>query len=325
MEEEDLLDSHPDLVDPEWRKRAEAGARAGARKDRRKVRKQRRAPLRRPRGRWWGATLVLLILGVTAAAIVLVGSRPEAEEAAPNPTAVPVLARVDLARPYDRTPAEKWAKGFGGIATTATAAVKAEVAADAYAQVKRAIFAARLEPAVVAGRDPRAFLAQLAPDARPWIASKVAEHDKGLLPYVTEIADGYRLLDAGPRMFGTLTAHPGTKPGELAVDAKYVVAYAFDDPHPGGLTGPAQIVSFVRVDENYVFRSGTSFSETSQGLWIDGEHSAFSSVGCAAAKTGFLAPGYANPPVGPAPAGDQDAPGYYDPKYPVPTLDGCPD
>ncbi|MEW2500940.1 hypothetical protein AB0878_10700 [Amycolatopsis sp. NPDC047767] len=321
MEEEDLLDSHPDLVDPEWRRRAEAGARAGARKDRRRAR-TRRAPLRRPRGRWWGATLVLLVLGVTVAAIVLVGSQPKAESAAPNPTAVPVVAPVDLARPYDRTPAQNWSKGFDGIAT---AAAEPGAVTEAYAQVKRAIFAARLEPAVVTGHDPRAFLAQLAPDARPWIASNVAEHGKGLLPYVTEIADGYRLLDAGPRIFGTLTAHPGAKPGELAVDAKYVVAYAFDDPHPADLTGPAEIVSFVRVDENYVLRSGTGFSKTSQGLWIDGEHSGFSSVGCAAAKTGFLAPGYANPPVGPAPTGGRDAPGYYDPKYPVPTLDGCRD
>ena len=62
------------------------------------------------------------------------------------------------------------------------------------------------------------------------------------------------------------------------------------------------------------------------GLWLDSGQRAVSAVGCAAAKEGFLAPGYANPPAASAPAtGDRDAPGYYDPKYPVPTLDGCHD
>ncbi|WP_328610233.1 hypothetical protein OG943_14260 [Amycolatopsis sp. NBC_00345] len=331
MDEDDLLDSHPDLVDPEWRKHAQADARLGARKDRRRQRAANRSRgHRRPRRRWWIFAAVLTILAVTGALVVLAGRRPAAEVAAPNPTAVPILAPVDLARPYAHTPAELWPKGMDGISSPAAAAVgpfKAEAVTDAYAQARRAIVAGRLDPAALFGHDPKAFAALLAPDERdqltPLLTGKPAKGKSAFSGYLTEIADGYHLLDAGPRTSGTLTAHPG-KAGELAVDANYVVAYAFDNVHPGGLTSPAEIVSFLRVDETYVVRSGPSFAEASHGLWVENGHSGFSSVGCAAAKEGFLAPGYANPPAA-SPTGEHlDAPGYYDPKYPVPTLDSCP-
>ena len=174
-------------------------------------------------------------------------------------------------------------------------------------------------------RRPR--FSQFAPDQREQLTPRLAEKpskDGGFDAYVTEIADGYHLLDAGPRTFGTLTARAGDKPGELAVDAKYVVAYAFDNAHPKSLTSPNEIVSFLRVDETYVVVTGSRVAKNSLGLWLDGGQSALSSVGCAAAKEGYLAPGYANPPSSAPPTGEREAPGYYDPKYPVPTLDGCP-
>lgn len=40
MDEENLLDSHPDLIDPEWRKHAQTDAWLGSKKDRRQFRKQ---------------------------------------------------------------------------------------------------------------------------------------------------------------------------------------------------------------------------------------------------------------------------------------------
>ncbi|HEY2060082.1 MAG TPA: hypothetical protein VGH57_17060 [Amycolatopsis sp.] len=329
--DDDLLDSHPDLVDPKWRKHAQADARLGARKDRRQQRASRpRRPRKPQQRRWWILAAVLGILAVTGALVVLTGRRPAAEVAAPNPTAVPVLAPVDLARPYAHTPAEQWPKGLDGISSPAAAAVgpfDAGAVADAYAQARRAIFAGRLDPAALFQHDPKGFAALLAPDQRdqllPVLTAKPAKGKSAFSGYLTEIADGYHLLDAGPRSFGSLTAHPG-KPGELVVDAKYVIAYAFDDVHAAGLTNPAEIVSFLRVDETYVVRSGPTFADASHGLWAANGQSGYSSVGCAAAAEGFLAPGYANPPAV-SPVGDhQDAPGYYDPKYPVPTLDSCP-
>ncbi|VVJ20569.1 Uncharacterised protein [Amycolatopsis camponoti] len=330
MDDDNLLDSHPDLMDPEWRKHAQTDAWLGAKKDRKRLRKQRKRGVRKPHRRWWILGVLVLILGVTTAGIVLAGRRTPAPAAAPNPTQVAQYARVDLARPYANTPADTWPKGLDGITSPAAAPVgafKADAVADAYAQARKAIFAAHLDSAVLLAHDPKAYLALFAPDQReqltPRLAEKPAKDKAGFDSYLTEIADGYHLLDAGPRTFGTLTAHAGEKPGELAVDAKYVVAYAFDNVHPESLTSPNEIVSFLRVDETYVVATGSRVAKTSQGLWLDGGQSATSSVGCAAAREGFLAPGYANPQTGPSTGDDQDAPGYYDPKYPVPTLDGC--
>ncbi|MEU4251157.1 hypothetical protein AB0F15_27485 [Amycolatopsis sp. NPDC026612] len=341
MDEDDLFGSHPDLMDPEWRKHAQTDAWLGTEKDRKKFRKQQRRGGRQPRGRWWGFAAFLAVLAVTTTLIVLAGRRPAQDTAAPdpapvpavaapNPTSVAAVAPVDLARPYAHTPADIWPKGMDGITSPAAAAVgafKAAAVADAYAKVRQAIAAANLDPALLYRHDPAGFLAQFAPDDRaqlaPRLTKKPSKGDEGFDAYVTEIADGYHLLDAGPRTFGTLTAHAGDKPGELAVDAKYVVAYAFDNAQPQALTSPNEIVSFLRVDETYVVATGSGLAKSSRGLWIDGGQSALWSVGCAAAKEGYLAPGYANPPTGAPGAVDQDAPGYYDPKYPVPTLDDC--
>ncbi|MEV4054721.1 hypothetical protein AB0J55_26290 [Amycolatopsis sp. NPDC049688] len=330
MDEDNLLDSHPDLMDPDWRKHAQTDAWLGAKKDRKQFRRQQKRAARGPRRRWWVFAVFVLILAVTTAAIVLVGRHPAQEAAPPNPTSVPDVAPVDLARPYAHTPADTWPKGLDGITSPAAAAIgsfKADAVADAYAKVRQAIAAANLDPAVLYRHDTSAYLAAFAPDQREQLAPRLAEKpskDGGFDAYVTEIADGYHLLDAGPRTFGTLTARAGDKPGELAVEAKYVIAYAFDSPHPKSLSSPNEIVSFLRVDETYAVVTGSRVAKSSVGLWLDGGQSALSSVGCAAAKEGYLAPGYANPPSATPATGDQDAPGYYDPKYPVPTLDGCP-
>ncbi|MEU0533358.1 hypothetical protein [Amycolatopsis tolypomycina] len=331
MDEDNLLDSHPDLMDPDWRRHAQTDAWLGAKKDRKQFRKQQKRAARGPRRRWWIFAVFVLILAVTTTAIVLLGRRPAQDAAPPDPTSVPDVAPVDLARPFAHTPADVWPKGVDGVTAPAPAAVgafKADAVAAAYTTVKQVITAAHLDPAVLTGHDGKAYAALFAPDDRdqivPELAKKPTKDSGGFAAYVTEIADGYHLLDAGPRTFGTLTARAGAKPGELVVEAKYAVAYAFDHAHPRELMSPAEIVTFERRDERYVLRSGSSFAKSSQGLWLDDATSAFSSVGCAAAKEGYLAPGYANPrSLTPPPTGERDAPGYYDPKYPVPHLDGC--
>ncbi|MEV6624633.1 hypothetical protein AB0M83_15120 [Amycolatopsis sp. NPDC051106] len=327
--DDDLLDSHPDLMDPEWRKHARTDAWLGAKKDRKQLRKQRKRGARKPHRRWWILGVLVAILAVTTTAIVLVGRRP-AQNAAPNPTRVPQYARVDLARPYANTPADTWPKGLDGITAPAAAAIggfKADAVADAYAKVRQVIAVARLDPAVLYQHDPKAYLALFAMDARATISGDLGrkpskDGQADVSTYLTEIADGHHLLDQGPRSFGSLTARAGERPGELIVDAKFSLAYAFDAAQPEQLSSPGQIVSFLRADESYVIRRNTGFPH-GDGLWPYSGSSAYSSVGCAAAREGFLAPGYANPPSGPSTGDDQDAPGYYDPKYPVPTLDGC--
>ncbi|MEV6825405.1 hypothetical protein [Amycolatopsis sp. NPDC051102] len=315
------MGEHVDLMDPDWREHAQTDAWL----DPEQARKRRTAGRRR----WWLFAAFLLVLAVGTTAIVLAARRPAHDAAPPDPTSVPDVAPVDLARPYAHTPADIWPKGLDGITSPAPAAVgpfKADAVADAYAKVRHAIAAANLDPAVLYRHDTTAFLAAFAPDQRADLTSKLTEKpskDGGFDTYVTEIADGYHLLDAGPRTFGTLTARVGDNPGELAVAAKYVIAYAFDDPHPQTLTSPNEIVTFLRVDETYVVVTGSRAAKSSLGLWLDGGQSALSSVGCAAAKEGYLTPGYANPPSATPSTGEKNPPGYYDPKYPVPTIDDC--
>ncbi|UOZ06539.1 hypothetical protein [Amycolatopsis sp. WQ 127309] len=341
VDEDNLLETHPDLMDPEWRKHAQTDAWLGAKSDRKKFRKQQKRARRNApspgRGRRWGLVAFVLILAVTTAVVVALGRRtPTSEAGTPdtpvpttvNPTSVAQYAPVDLKHAYARTPADAWRKGIDGITVPAPAAMGSFTApqvGDAYAKVKQAITASRLDPAVLDRHDTAAYLALFAKDAQGAIAK-----DLGTKPdfsaYVTELADGYHLLDQGPRTFGSMTAKAGAKPGELVVDVKYVTSYAFDNVHPDGLQGPWEIVSFVRSDESYVVRQGKNFAAGSRGLWPgDGGGSFYDSIGCEALKQGYLAPAYANPDQPGLPGDDQDVPGAYDPSLPMPDVHGCKD
>jgi hypothetical protein len=340
-DDNNLLESHPDLMDPEWRKHAQTDAWLGAKKDRKQLRKQRR-PRKQRSGRQWGLAAFVLILAVTTAVIVALGQRSsDADGATPatpaptsvNPTSVARYAPVDLKHAYARTPADVWKKGVDGITSPAPAAVgafKADQVAAAYAQVKQVITAARIDPAVLDRHDTKGFLALFAKDAQDYVGPILATKPAGdgktpdFSGFVTELADGYHLLDQGPRTLGSMSARPGEKPGELAIDVKYVVAYAFDHPHPEGLRGPSEIVSFVRADESYLVRQGKNLAPSSRGLWPDsGGGSFFEAIGCDALKQGFLAPAYSNPDATGVPGGDQELPGAYDPNQPMPQEDTC--
>ncbi len=336
---DDRIETHPDLMNPDWQKHAERDAWLGSKKDRKQFRKQQKRARLPRNGRRWGLIAFFAILAGTTAAIVILGRTTHDDSAdapftaAPtsvNPTSVAQYAPVDLKHAYARTPADVWRKGIDGItspAPAATGAFKADAVADAYAKVRQVITAARLDPAVLDRHDTKGLLPLFAKDAQGDINEdlqrKPVAGKADLSSYVTELADGYHLLDQGPRTLGSMTAHPGEKPGELVVDVRYVVAYAFDSDNPAGLTGPSEIVSFVRSDEKYVIRSGRGFATSSHGLWPEGGSTFFQSIGCAAFKEGFLAPGYSNPPRPGLPGDDKDLPGAYDPNLPIPQVDDC--
>ncbi|MET8845783.1 hypothetical protein [Amycolatopsis sp. NPDC004625] len=317
------MDENPEPMDPEWRRHA----RTDAWLDPKQARKRRTGSRRR----WWGFAAFLVILAVTTTLVVLAGRRSAHDALPPDPTWVPAIAPVDLAHPFAHTPADTWRTGLDGITSPAAADIgsfKADAVAAAYAKVRQVIAAARLDPAVLYRHDPQAFLALFALDARPAISEALARKPSkdgraDVSSYLTRIADGHRLLGQGPRSSGTLTARPGEGPNQLVVDAQFAIAYAFGTAHPEQLSGPRDIVTFLRVDESYLVRRDTGMFY-SNGLWPFHGESALSSAGCAAAEDGFLAPGYTNPETDGPGLGDRDAPGYYDPKYPVPALDGCP-
>jgi len=117
-----------------------------------------------------------------------------------------------------------------------------------------------------------------------------------------------------------MTAAPGRRAGELVIDAKYVVAYAFDNPRPEGLTGPGDIVSFVRVDDRYVIRQGKNFARAATALARERRRQLLRAIGCDALSRA-TSPAVQQSETSRACRGTQESAGAYDPNQPLPQVD----
>ncbi|WP_414940585.1 hypothetical protein [Amycolatopsis sp. cmx-11-51] len=320
--EDRRLATPPDLMDPEWRKHADVDDWLGAKKDIRQ-RASRRGFRVSP-----GPVLVLALIALVAAAVVGHQVRGSGVNDVPGfgqaPRAVPLSGGVDLNRPYDRTPAANWAEGLAGITVPPGQAVGGFTAKEvdaAYRTVTEAIAAARLSSRALQNKDGSELLALLAPNERarlePALTSALTV-EKGR--YLTLIGPN-RLLQVRPRMTGSLTAKPGDE-GELIVHASYTTAYAFD-AFPSEARTPADIVPFIREEQDYVIRKAPPFAKADAGLGF-GEGSGYhSNMACDAIKTGILAPQYADKskPVDGAIAVDEAD--TYDPTKPLPSTGNC--
>lgn len=190
----------------------------------------------------------------------------------------------------------------------------------AYRKAAEAIAAARLGSRALQG-DGSELLALLNPNERAQLEATLTNGPTvEKVRYLTLIGPN-RLLPARPRMTGSLTAKTERK-GELIVHASYVTAYAFD-VRPGDARSPADIVPFVRDEQDYVLRKAPPFAKADAGLGFGDGASYKSRMACDAIKTGVLAPQYADKsaPVYGVPAVDEAA--TYDPTKPLPTRDTC--
>lgn len=316
------IENHPDLMDPDWQRHAEKEAWIDARRNRRRAKRGRRL-----------AVFALVLVVVAGAGVVFYrwgkatsdhyagGSSPASTTttttaaATTTPTDLPDLARVDLSRPFDNTPAQNWAEGIAGLTVPAAAKVgafSAQQVSSALDQVKQAIAVAHFDSGTLVGHSPQKYLALLAPDARGQAGAQVAD-------YVTYLADGFHLLPVQPRMTGGLTVRPGNT-GELLVHANYVLAYAFD-PGSEEIFGPGDIEPFIRVDEDYVLRSGSNWEKGSRGLWPADGQSYYTGAACGPLDQGRVAPAYSDQQV--ATTSAPYVPGQFDPAQPMPTVDTC--
>ncbi|EME52051.1 hypothetical protein H074_34868 [Amycolatopsis decaplanina DSM 44594] len=320
------METHPDLLDPDWRKRAERDARLGAKKDLKRRRKQRPRRRFRMSRRLIVVLFLVLTVGLLGAAAIVVqqmrgSSVPDAGQ---PPKAAPVRTGVDLTRPYDRTPAATWAEGIAGITVPPGQDIGGFTAVEvdaAYRKVTEAIAATRLGSRALQDHDGSELLALLTPNERARLEPTLTSAptvEKG--KYLTLIGPN-RLLPQPPRMTGSLTAKPGRE-GELIIHASYATAYAFD-ARPSEAKSPSDIVPFVRDEQDYVIRKAPPFAKADAGLSF-GDSAGFTSrMACDAIKTGVLAPQYADksgPGYG-VPDGDEAA--TYDPTKPLPTRDTC--
>lgn len=311
--EDHHTETRPESTDVDQLKHAETGTGPGGEKD---------LPKRGRRG-WKRALLTLGVVLVLAAGAVLVKVVLDRTTGEAPPAAG---GRVDFSRPYAGTAAESWAEGLAGISAPAGQAVggftPAEVDA-AFQQVRAAISAARLDPRALNQHDGTVLLKLLAPTSRSEFEPALTSRDPAELGKFLTLIGEHKLLPASPRMAGSLTAKPSHRKGELLIQANYVTAYAFDGDQ-AKLTSPADFVSFVRDEQNYVFRSGNQFAKGDIGLTY-GEGSGYTSnMACDAAKIGILAPQYSDKsePVDGKPSVEEAD--QYDPAKPLPTTGNCP-
>lgn len=182
----------------------------------------------------------------------------------------PAVMPVNLEIPFAGTPAEQWPDGEKGIVVPD--------GSPAFEQVRQALVASRMDPAMLTDHRPDRFLALLAPGVR--------EHIVNDLPgWTTRLKQGTRLFPNGVRASGRMTL--GEKDGYPAVTTDYVFAYAFEPPDPEKLTSQMEMVAAIRERVTYAI--------TPDGLWPSDSTGFQYSIACGAAAEGFLAPQFTEP------------------------------
>ncbi len=296
------------------------------------VRQLLRSARRRRHARWLAAGMVAVALG--AAAVVLVqtgtldsvlGDGPAAPKAKtgtqPGPNPGPML---DVAHPFESTPAADWADGADGIATPPAVAIGTftpEQVKTATEQVRDVLVASRLDRRMLIDHDPSGFLAKLAPDARRQLASLFkAGREPEVQSLVSMAAKGSALLPVEPKVDGEMTVTGGNA-GELLVHTNYLFVYAFQPDGPVRLVDAMNTLVVVRADVDYVLRGGDRWTAGSQGLWYGNATGYAYSIGCEAYRHGYLAPASTERAVTANPNGDPSK--YFDPASALPATSGC--
>ncbi|MFE2752833.1 hypothetical protein ACFXGA_12640 [Actinosynnema sp. NPDC059335] len=297
------IEDHPDLQDRKWARdvvrRAEREARAA----------RLRSLPRRPRRRFWVGAAIAVAAVLLGWAVLATGT----DGAVSRGLGVP----VDPDRPFAGTAAASWADGAEGVVAPEAGPVgpySAEQVAAAYERVREAVVAARLDRRVVRDHDLEPFFGLFAPDLRDSLRVLFDGRNDGEAALaVTRVDKGVRLAEAEPKVRGGMVAEVGPE-GELAVRTDYTFAYAFTPDRPEAVRGPLDVVALSRFQVRYSLRTGGPGVE---GLWADSSVGSLHSIGCSAAKRGFLAPAFTEPAL---PTGLD-----FDLGAPSSPTDGCPD
>jgi hypothetical protein len=207
--------------------------------------------------------------------------------------------------PYAGTPAQSYAAGTAGITmpdATALGPFSAVDVTDALILVRAALVAGRLDPRMVVQRDPADFLALLAEAERTRVREQFAAGT--FAAYATQVAPGYRLAAAEPRVAGRMTYRlaTGIMASAVEVVTNFVWVYAFAAP------GLPIVVVHDEVTWR-VFDVEKVFPDQ-RGLWLIDSNAYMSNVDCSLAVKAFLAPAQA-PVV--HPSGERDPDTLYDP------------
>lgn len=343
---DESIDTHPDLIDPEWNARVEREARKAVKRSsllrQRPEPEQPRPPVSRRRfalsNRSLSAILgVLILVGL----FVLVNrvSEQNASDPPPQPQgAIPVgkagpaptpttrqNGRLDLNAPFAATPAAGWADGAAGIVPPPATEVgkwSEKTVASAESSVKQALVDAHLDPAMLVNHDTSAYLASLAPNARADEQNRITSPQARIAGAVSWLASGFHLLSVPVKVDGSMTPAADPKTGDLVIHTNYVFAYAFDPGQAKTVSQAWQIIAVQHVAEDFTMVSGSGLHAGDKGLWVTSESGYLDQIGCAESSQGYIAPAFADAANLDAPTEDPDA--LYAPSHPLNIANSCP-
>lgn len=208
-----------------------------------------------------GKVTVVALLAVIA--LIAVAAWQFAPQWLGNTTPQPV---VDFARPFAGTPYESWADG-----------AQAVVAAPEHDPMRRAVIAARIDPAQLERRDGAAFLELFPEAARPvW--------QQQLPLFTTLLTPGEKLLPNGVKAQGTI-AKAVNDQGEEVVRTDFRIAYAFAPDDPAAIHGHEDFIVMVEARMD--------LQQTPGGMRIMDSRVRWHNAACGAYVSGLVAPKFA--------------------------------
>jgi hypothetical protein len=288
------IEDHPDLKDAAW-------MRAANRRAKREIRRQRRQARMTRHGR----TLVLAVALIVISAVLFGLSKAGKFGQVSLPEVTLPRTGVDIAHPFQRTPAEQWADGEKGI----VAPDQDPEYAPLYETVRKALVAGHLDPVMVVERNRGPLFSMLVP------------HTRGRFEMVndsvlwTRTKEGTTLLPVPVKVDGRMW--PGRdEVGRPIVHTSYRFAYAFD---PGdrkdALIEQTDLLAMVRADIDFAFaHNGISILKTDGYQYL---------MACQAAKEGYLAPSFTEQRKLNEKVSDRRPDAWFASDAPMPSENGC--
>lgn len=221
--------------------------------------------------------------------------------------------------PFAGTQAAGFAGGAAGIVLPPAEPVGDFTAADvasALRQVRQALVAARLDPAMLVDHDPTRLVELLAPAQQT--AMREAFHSTTFATFATQVADGAALIPVPPRVAGEISYRATTAERDLPVlevVTTFAWVYAFEPPLGDEPTESSPAIVVVRDELQWEGRYDRHWLETSRGMWLADSASYAWGADCVAYQDGLIRPGRSADLA-------QDA-AAFDPERPLPSADGC--
>jgi hypothetical protein len=202
--------------------------------------------------------------------------------------------------PFEGTPAAQYPEGETGITVPAGTAVPGFTAVQVNArlqQVKQALVASRLDPAMLMSRDTTPLLTLLSPEATKQLMPYF--NSQNFFGFATQVAPGYSLTTDKVRVSGRVTFRGKTANGVrfLEVISNFVWVY----PFAGALQKPGDHLVIVHDEVTWEIPVDAEVDKSHRGLHINAWNGYASNMDCELLKKSLLAPG--KPRLAPAGTG----------------------